>query len=82
MEALTGLAGHVRITRGRLFGRAGSAALSEAPYEAIVTEHAVAQLDLRLGATYELDRPSPDGAGALAVTVVGVFTVADERDPF
>ncbi|MCY4374025.1 MAG: hypothetical protein OXC31_09625 [Spirochaetaceae bacterium] len=65
MEALTGLAGHVRITGGRLFGRAGSAALSEAPYEApyeaIVTEHAVAQLDLRLGATYELDRPSPAG---------------------
>ena len=86
VEALTGLAGHVRITRGRLFGRAGSAALSEAPYEApyeaIVTEHAVAQLDLRLGATYELDRPSPAGTGPLAVTVVGVFTVADERDPF
>jgi len=79
VEALSGLAEHVGITRGRLFG---SAAPPGAPYEAIVTEHAVAQLDLRLGATYELDRPSPDGTGPLAVTVVGVFTVADERDPF
>ena len=79
VEALSGLAEHVGITRGRLFG---SAAPPGAPYEAIVTEHAVAQLDLQLGATYELDRPSPDGTGPLAVTVVGVFTVADERDPF
>lgn len=82
VEALSGLAEHVRITRGRMFGSAGSTAAADGPYEAIVTERAVAQLDLRLGATYELDRPSPDGAGPLAVTVVGVFTLADERDPF
>ncbi len=82
VEALSGLAEHVRITRGRLFGADPTAAAAGGPYEAIVTEHAIAQLDLQLGATYELDRPSPDGAGRLAVTVVGVFTVADERDPF
>ena len=79
VEALSGLAEHVRVTRGRLFR---SSAPPESPYEAIVTERAVAQLDLRLGSTYELERPSPDGTGPLAVTVVGVFTVADERDPF
>ena len=64
------------------FGGAGSAVAPSAAYEAIVTEHAIAQLDLRLGATYELERPSPDGSGLLAGHVVGVFTVADEGDPF
>ena len=82
VEALSRLAGHVRITRGRLFGGDPPAAAAGRPYEAIVTEHAIAQLDLQLGATYELDRPSPDGSGSLIVTVVGVFTVADERDPY
>ena len=67
---------------GRLFDGARTDAPPGAPYDAIVTERAVAQLDLRLGATYQLDRTSPDGTGPLEVTVVGVFTVADERDPF
>ena len=82
VEALSGLADHVRITRGRLFAGARTDAPPGAAYEAIVTEHAVAQLDLLLGATYQLDRTSPDGTGPMAVTVVGVFAVADERDPF
>ena len=82
VEALSGLAEHVRITRGRLFAGDRLAAPAGRPYEAIVTEHAIAQLDLQIGATYELDRPAPDGSGSLIVTVVGVFTVADERDPY
>ena len=82
VEALAGFAEHVRITRGRLFGGDPAVGDASAPYEAVVTERAVAQLDLQLGATYEIDRPSADGAGPLIVTVVGVFTVADERDPY
>ena len=82
VEALAGFAEHVRITRGRPFGDGSAGAAAGGPYEAIVTERAIQQLGLTLGATYELDRPSPDGARPLAVTLVGVFTVADERDPY
>ena len=78
LEALEGLEDHVEIIHGRMY----SSEKQGGVYEAIVTEEAMKNLDLRLDEVYVvsdfidcLDEP-------LKVKVVGVFTIADEADPF
>ena len=78
IEALTGFADHVSVTQGRLF----SAEHETGVLEAVVTEQAIRDLDLILGETYTIADITSLIKVPLTVKIVGVFAVADSRDPY
>ena len=83
VEAIEHLDRHVTITHGRMFEPAADAPLGDGTdlYDVIVTAEAFRELELQLGRTYQLH----DLLGhvpRLRITVVGVFTKSDPRDPF
>ncbi len=78
LEAAQGAVDHLRITHGRLYATSAVAGV----IEVIVTEQALAGLDLRLDETYEAATLQDATAGPLRLRVVGTYEPRDARDLF
>ena len=78
METLSGFEDHVKMVQGRMF----SQDVADGPYEVVVTEQAIQELDLLLGEVYTVSDVTNLMPDSIRVKVVGVFTVKDDRDPY
>jgi len=78
LEALEGLQDHIEIVHGRMF----SNEKQDGILEALVTEQAMKNLDLRLNEVYVVSDFINRLDETFKVKVVGVFTLADGTDPF
>jgi len=78
LETLENLEDHIQIIHGRMF----SQEKQDGVYEAIVTEEAMKNMDLRLDEVYVVSDFIDRLEKPFKVKVVGVFTIADGADPF
>ncbi|HZJ56860.1 MAG TPA: FtsX-like permease family protein [Clostridia bacterium] len=69
---------HTQLINGRMF----SGEKQDGIYEAIVTEHAMQKLDLRLDEEYVLEDFVKRTKEPIKVRIVGIFTVKDVADPY
>lgn len=78
IEAMSGLQDHIKIVHGRLF----SDQKQDDIIEAIVTEEAMKELDLRLDEVYVVSDFINPESETLKIKVVGVFTIKEQADPY
>ena len=78
IETMSGLQEHIKLIHGRLFSNQKDNGI----IEAIVTEEALKNLDLRLDKVYEVGDLLNAEAEPLRVKIVGVFTIKDQVDPY
>jgi putative ABC transport system permease protein len=84
LDAAEGAADHLKITRGRLFSAGaegdGAAGSGGGAVEVVVTEQALADMDLRLDETYEAKTLQQLDHAPLLLRVVGVYEPRDQHD--
>jgi len=78
LEARTDLEEHIRLVHGRLY----SSETSNGVYEALATEQAMRDQDLRLNEVYVVSGPEKMWSEPIRIRIVGVFTLAEEQDPY
>ena len=78
IEAMSGLQDHIKLVHGRMF----SDQEQDGIIEAIVTEEAMDNLDLRLDEVYAVSDFLNSESEPLRVKVVGVFTIKEQVDPY
>lgn len=78
IEAMSGLQEHIKIVHGRLF----SSEKKDGIMEAIVTEEAMKNLDLRLDEVYVVSDFINPESEPFRIKVVGVFTIKEQVDPY
>ena len=78
IEAMSGLQEHIKIVHGRLF----SSEKKDGIIEAIVTEEAMKNLDLRMDEVYVVSDFINPESEPFRIKVVGVFTIKEQVDPY
>ena len=78
LEGMTDLEEHIRLVAGRL----AEPGVRDGVIEALVSERALRDLGLYLDATYDLWDTFFSSRRLARVRIVGVFTLADTRDPY
>ena len=77
LDAAEGAADHLKITRGRLFAPGGAGA---GVIEVVVTEQALADMDLRMDETYEAATLQQADHAPLHLRIVGTYEPRDTSD--
>ncbi|MDR3644054.1 MAG: FtsX-like permease family protein [Clostridia bacterium] len=77
LDSLTGLVQHIKLVSGRLPTKA-----SNGVYEVLVTDSALAHLNVSLGETYVISDFQKNGFADIRVKPVGSFTVKSASDPY
>lgn len=78
IETMSDLQNHIRIVHGRMF----SSEKRGDVIEAVVTEEAMKDMDLRLDEVYVVSNFINKEAKPFKVKVVGVFTIKEQSDPY